>query len=109
MAAAAALACNPGKSKSRRRRRGTAEDRGYRHEYATLDNDISADTAAADPLTVSASRTGAGKLGFAGVRTTSAPAEAAGLTTLAGDSPESRVTPMLPGTWNTAEDGGETR
>ncbi|MEC4846279.1 PPE domain-containing protein [Mycobacteroides chelonae] len=109
VAAAAALACNPGKSKSRRRRRGTAEDRGYRHEYATLDNDISADTTAADPLTVSASRTGAGKLGFAGVRTTSAPAEAAGLTTLAGDSPESRVTPMLPGTWNTAEDGGETR
>ncbi len=59
-----------------------------------------------DPATVRASSTGAGRLGFAGVRTTSAGTEAAGLATLAGDAPESRTSPMLPQTW--AVDGDDT-
>ncbi|MEU9808536.1 PPE domain-containing protein [Mycobacterium sp. NPDC050853] len=100
VAAAAALACNPGKSKTRRRRRGTAEDRGYRHEYATMDDAMPAGPD--EPVAVTASSTGAGRLGFAGVRTTSAATEAVGLTTLAADAPENRTTPMLPGTWNAA-------
>ncbi|WP_078289856.1 PPE family protein [Mycobacterium sp. D16R24] len=104
VAPAAALACNPGKSRSRRRRRGTAEDRGYRHEYATMDTEIP--FGPDDPATVRASSTGAGRLGFAGVRTTSAGTEAAGLATLAGDAPESRTSPMLPQTW--AVDGDDT-
>ncbi|TDZ78676.1 putative PPE family protein PPE37 [Mycobacteroides salmoniphilum] len=107
VAAAAALACNPGKSKNRRRRRGTAEDRGYRHEYATMDAEIPAGPD--DPVIVSASSTGAGRLGFAGVRTASAGTEAAGLTTFAGDAPESRTSPMLPQTWNAADDNHESR
>ncbi|MFD6199183.1 PPE domain-containing protein [Mycobacteriaceae bacterium NPDC060252] len=107
VAAAAALACNPGKSKNRRRRRGTAEDRGYRHEYATMDAEIPAGPD--DPAIVSASSTGAGRLGFAGVRTTSAGAEAAGLTTFAGDAPESRTSPMLPQTWTAADDDPQSR
>lgn len=107
VAAAAALACNPGKSKNRRRRRGTAEDRGYRHEYATMDVEIP--SGPEDPVTTATSSTGAGKLGFAGVRTTSAGTEAAGLTTFAGDAPESRTSPMLPQTWNAADDDHESR
>lgn len=107
VAAATALACNPGKSKNRRRRRGTVEDRGYRHEYATVDAEIPAGPD--DPVIVSASSTGAGRLGFAGVRTTAAGTEAAGLTTFAGDAPESRTSPMLPQTWNAADDDRESR
>ncbi|TDZ96777.1 PPE family protein [Mycobacteroides salmoniphilum] len=107
VAAAAALACNPGKSKNRRRRRGTTEDRGYRHEYATMDAEIPAGPD--DPAIVSASSTGAGRLGFAGVRTTSTGTEAAGLTTFTGDAPESRTSPMLPQTWNAADDDPESR
>ncbi|WP_078313046.1 MULTISPECIES: PPE domain-containing protein [unclassified Mycobacterium] len=104
VAAAAALACNPGKARSRRRRRGTAEDRGYRHEYATMDTEIP--SGPDGPVTVGASTTGVSRLGFAGVRTASTGTEAAGLTTLAGDAPESRTSPMLPQTWGV--DGDDT-
>lgn len=100
--AAAALAASPGKSKSRRRRSGTTKDRGHRYEYATMDGDIPA--APDRPVTITASGTGAGRLGFAGAHTTSAPVDAVGLTTSTGETSDHRTAPMLPGTWNT-EDG----
>ncbi|ORB55460.1 hypothetical protein BST43_14760 [Mycobacteroides saopaulense] len=101
VSAAAALACNPGMAKKRRQRRRNLEDRGYRHEYATMDDNIS--TGPEDPAPVTASHSGSGRLGFAGVHKPSIATDAAGLTTLAADSPEIRTSPMLPGTWDTTD------
>lgn len=107
VAAAAALACNPGMAKSRRRRRRTIEDRGYRHEYATMDDNIP--SGPDDSVSVTASTTGNGRLGFAGVHPTSPTIEAAGLSTLSGDMQENRTVPMLPGTWDAADGDHVTR
>lgn len=101
VSAAAALACNPATGKSRRRRRRTIEDRGYRHEYATMDDHTPAGPQ--DPVTAMASGSGAGRLGFAGVHTASTAVEATGLSTLDGDA-ENRTIPMLPGTWDVTDD-----
>ncbi|AWG63019.1 PPE family protein [Mycobacteroides abscessus] len=101
VSAAAALACNPATGKSRRRRRRTIDDRGYRHEYATMDDHTP--TGPQDPVTAVASGTGAGRLGFAGVHTATTAVEATGLSTLDGDA-ENRTIPMLPGTWDVTDD-----
>ena len=65
--------------------------------------DPPAGAAAASPL---ASDQGAGSLGFTGTKRTETVAEAAGLTTLAGDEfGGSPRMPMLPGTWDAEGDG----
>ncbi|MGH3726204.1 MAG: PPE domain-containing protein [Mycobacterium sp.] len=105
-AAAAALARSSGKSKSRRRRGGTTQDRGYRYEYATMDGGDPA--VPDDPTTVTASSTGTGRLGFAGIHATSSATDAVGLTTSTTNSSDQRINPMLPGTWNATDGGSET-
>lgn len=74
----------------RRRRRAKVIDRGYRHEYLDLDSDAA----------VTASDQGAGPLGFAGTAGKAAAGQAAGLTTLAGESLGGGPTmPMMPSSW----------
>lgn len=102
VAAAAARACNPDMAKRRKRRTRTIEDRGYRHEYATMDD--STPPPPDETSSVTTSGTGAGRLGFAGVHAASRDIGAAGLSTLEGDVAETRTAPMLPGTWDTPDD-----
>ncbi|MGV0815477.1 PPE family protein [Mycolicibacterium boenickei] len=97
-AAATAAAVNRRRAQARKRRGGTAKDRGYRYEFMTAD-----DTAAPpseQPTTTSASNSGAGDLGFTGTATKSTVAPPAGLTTLADDNFGNGTTiPMMPGSW----------
>ena len=99
VAAAAATAAERGQLRSRRRRR--AGMRGYSHEF--MDMDINVDPDWAGPTATS--DTGAGPLGFAGT-VHKRVAAAAGLATLDHDDFGSgAVLPMVPGTWNTYQDG----
>jgi PPE-repeat protein len=112
-AATAAAAAAP----RRRRRHGRARMRGYGDEYMDMNVEVEPDwdaPAGGDPVGVTAAADrGAGPLGFAGTLHKGTVAEAAGLTTLAGDEFGSSPTmPMVPGTWNAdqageAEEGGE--
>jgi PPE-repeat protein len=102
-AAAAAGASAAEKQRARRRRRAGMRDRYHGYEFMDLDRDAgSAPDPALQPAVSgasSASDQGAGPLGFAGTARHDA-AEAAGLTTLAGDEFGNGPTlPMLPGTW----------
>jgi PPE-repeat protein len=80
-----AAAASAGERARRRRRQGaTVNDRAHRYEY----------------MDVEASGVGAGPLGFAGAAARSGIAEAAGLTTLAGDGlSDGPALPMLPSSW----------
>ncbi|OBK31600.1 hypothetical protein A5634_13545 [Mycobacterium asiaticum] len=100
-AASAASAAATGSAKARRQRRGEAKNRGYRDEYLTLD-DTPEWVLEDRPTDFSASDSGAGPLGFTGTATKSRVREAAGLTTMTGDSlSEAPTLPMMPGTWGT--------
>ena len=107
-AAAAAAAAAREQARARRRRR--AKLRGYGHEFMYMNVEVDPDWGAPpDEPVVStvASDRGAGNLGFAGTVSKETVAEAAGLTTLAGDEFGGGPTmPMVPGTWN-PEQGGE--
>ncbi len=94
---------------ARARRRRRAKQRGYGDEFMDMNIDVDPDWGA--PHESVASDRGAGNLGFAGTAPREAVAEAAGLTTLAGD--EFGVgprMPMLPGTWepDAADDAGRS-
>jgi PPE-repeat protein len=116
--AAAAAAAG---ARGRRRRRQRAGMRGYGNEYMDMNVQVDPDWGASsggEPVAVTAaSDRGAGSLGFAGTVRRETAAEAAGLTTLAGDEFGSGPQmPMLPGTWNAdqnpdqageAKEGGE--
>jgi PPE-repeat protein len=80
------------------------KDRGYRDEYADLDDTIDPDPgpSTSDQLAAptAASDRGAGALGLADTARKANITPAAGLTTLAGDGFEGIPTvPMVPGTW----------
>ncbi|WP_240355929.1 PPE family protein [Mycobacterium bourgelatii] len=99
----AAAASTRAAARARRRRKAAMPDRGYRHEFVSLDGapdeDMNRDDAAMGP------DRGAGVLGFAGVAS-DAGAQAAGLASVGrnefGGGP---VMPMLPGTWAMDEGG----
>jgi PPE-repeat protein len=72
--------------------------------------DVDPDWGSAPAATTAASDQGAGNLGFAGTARKATAAEAAGLTTLAGDEfGGGPRMPMVPGTWDpdAADTGGE--
>ncbi|QLL05048.1 PPE family protein [Mycobacterium vicinigordonae] len=105
-AASAASAAASARAKARRRRRGDVKNRGYRDEYLTLDD--TPDWTPDEQLDndVAGSDAGAGPLGFTGTAMRSRVREAAGLTTLAGDSfTDAPTVPMMPGSWGGDPDG----
>ncbi|WP_029107326.1 PPE family protein [Mycobacterium sp. URHD0025] len=107
-AAATAAAINKRRAQTRKRRGGTAKDRGYRYEFLTADGDP-ATPPAEQHVTTTASGSGAGNLGFTGTAEKSAIAGPAGLTTLADDTFGSgTATPMMPGSWQTEADAKST-
>jgi PPE-repeat protein len=115
-AAAAAAAASARESRRARRRRQAAmndHQRGYRYEF--LDQDTANGTEPdpfGDPELATSTVTsdqGAATLGFAGTARKD-PAEAAGLTTLAGDGFGTGPTvPMMPGTWDPEGKAGGAR
>ncbi|HLS00001.1 MAG TPA: PPE domain-containing protein [Mycolicibacillus parakoreensis] len=83
--------------KHRRRRRGTATERGYRYEF--LDDDPVSDTdGQPDPAETDASEAGAGTLGFAGAADTRG-VRASGLASVGADTGGEVTTPMMPASW----------
>ncbi|ORA77316.1 hypothetical protein BST29_23570 [Mycobacterium malmoense] len=99
-------------SPARRRRRAKLTQLGRGYEYMDLEGDAGHGSGAlpgrprvASPL---ASDRSAGILGFAGTAREQAVGEAAGLTTLAGDSFGAGPTmPLIPNTWGRDLDGDE--
>jgi PPE-repeat protein len=102
-AAPAAAAATREVARARRRRR--ARQRGYGDEFMDMNVEVDPDWGAPpgeEPVASTvASDQGAGKLGFAGTAGKEAVAEAAGLTTLAGDEfgGGPRI-PMVPSSWD---------
>jgi PPE-repeat protein len=100
---AAAAAAAAARGQARRRRR--AKQRGYGDEFMDMNFEVDPDWGEPPdgepvPATV-ASDQGAGNMGFAGTVRKETVAEAAGLTTLAGDEFGGGPTmPMVPGTWD---------
>jgi PPE-repeat protein len=108
---AAAAAAAAARQQARARRRSRAGLRGYGDEFMEMNVNVDPEWGAppdGEPLVSTvASGQGAGNLGFSGTVRKETDAEAAGLTTLAGDEFGGGPTmPMVPGTWN-PEQGGE--
>ncbi|WP_446670408.1 PPW family C-terminal domain-containing PPE protein, partial [Mycobacterium tuberculosis] len=106
-AAAAAAAAVRDQARARRRRRVTR--RGYGDEFMDMNIDVDPDWGpppGEDPVTSTvASDRRAGHLGFAGTARREAVADAAGMTTLAGDDfGDGPTTPMVPGSWDPDRD-----
>jgi PPE-repeat protein len=104
IAAAAAVAVAAAQQKKRARRRLRAGMRGYGDEFMDMNVGVEPDWGdpSGEELAAStvASDRGAGNLGFAGTAPKENLAEAAGLTTLAGDEFGGGPSmPMVPGTW----------
>ncbi|OMC48918.1 PPE family protein [Mycobacterium sp. IS-1264] len=101
---AAAAAGAAAREAARARRRQRARQRGHSDEFMDMNIDVDPDWDASPPT--AASERGASNLGFAGTAPKRAAAEAAGLTTLAGDEFDGGPKmPMVPGTWDS--DGGD--
>jgi PPE-repeat protein len=107
---AAAAAAASAREAARVRRRQRAKQRGHGDEYMDMNVDVDPDWGAPSGAETLASERGAGNLRFAGTASKKAAAEAAGLTTLAGDEfGGGPKMPMLPGTWDPgdAREGAE--
>ncbi len=104
-ASAGVAAANRERHRDRKRRNAGAQDRGYRHEFMTMDNTLPPPPEA---KAATASRTGAGPMGFAGTIAESAPAAPAGLTSLADETLGSPTVPMMPAGWDTARRDADT-
>jgi PPE-repeat protein len=107
-AAAAVGAVSRDKARARRRRR--AELRDYGDEFADMNIDVDPDwgTPPQQDASAVASDRGAGPLGFAGTVGKDAVAQAAGLSTMAGDEfGGGPRMPMVPGTWDPEASEGE--
>ncbi|MGO9184059.1 PPE family protein [Mycobacterium sp.] len=99
--AAAAAASAREAARARRRQRQRARQRGYGDEFMDMNIDVEPDWGSPAGGQTSASDQGAGSLGFAGTAGRASVAEAAGLTTLAGDEfGGGPKMPMVPGTWD---------
>ncbi|CAN5262791.1 PPE family protein [soil metagenome] len=115
VSAAAAAAAAQAKRRARRRRGAEVKDRGHRDEYMTMDDGPVAPPDEPQPVTrpstTQMSQRGAGPLGAAGLggtQTKTGTGDAAGMTSLDGDSfGNGPTSPMLPNTWNLDQDGGE--
>ena len=106
-AVAAAAAAASARERRRARRKRGAIARDYGDEYMDLEA-ASPEPPPVEEPRVTASAKGAGPMGFSGTADKGT-AEAAGLTTLAGDSfGGGPKTPMLPGTWDSDDDSDET-
>ncbi|WP_456238198.1 PPW family C-terminal domain-containing PPE protein, partial [Mycobacterium interjectum] len=82
-----------GRTRGRRRRGATIEDRAHRHEFMDLDED-----GGPHP---EASGQGGGRLGFVGATVTPAAGRPAGLMTLADDGRNGApAIPLLPNNWD---------
>jgi PPE-repeat protein len=98
---AAAAAAAGAREAARAKRRQRARQRGYGDEYMDMNIDVDPDWGTPAGGQTSASDRGAGSLGFAGTAPKESVAEAAGLTTLAGDEfGGGPKMPMMPGTWD---------
>lgn len=102
--AAAAAAAAAAQQRERRRQRARAKQLGRGYEYMDLEDDMSPDGGAGAEerrvASTAVSGQGAGAPGLSGTARTRAAAEAAGLTTLAGDEfGGGPRTPMLPSSW----------
>jgi PPE-repeat protein len=111
---AAVAAAAGAREGARARRRQRAKQRGYGDGYMDMNVDVDPDWGTPpgeEPVASTAALDrGAGNLGFAGTARKQAAAEAAGLTTLAGDEFGGGPTmPMMPGTWDPgdAREGAE--
>ena len=103
-AAAASRASAPARSRARRTRKDSAGARGYRYEFVEeTDGEDAVEAGTEAGPSTSASRQGAGSLGFAGAAPVQ-PAAAAGMTALSTEGEHARV-PLLPTTWPTDSDG----
>ena len=99
IAVAAAAAAAREAAGARRRRR--AKQRAYGDEFMDMNIDVDPDWGAPTGGQTVASDQGAGNLGFAGTAAKEMAAQAAGLTTLAGDEfGGGPRMPMVPGTWD---------
>jgi PPE-repeat protein len=107
--AAALAAASAAREATRSRRRRRAKQRGYGDEFMDMNVEVDPDWGAPgeEPVaSTAASDRGAGNLGFAGTTAKETAAEAAGLTTLAGDEfGGGPRMPMLPGTWDPEDSG----
>ncbi len=106
--AGAAAATSRTKGRARRRRRAAMRD--HADEFVDMDADMGDGSDRGDSerlVSATASRNGAGTLGFAGTAHKTAAARAAGLTMLGGDEfGGGPPVPMVPGTWDRHESEG---
>ena len=98
-AVAAASAAASARERRRARKKRGAIARDYGDEYMDMDTDLDSSPPVEEPRTMASAR-GAGPMGFSGTAATGT-TEAAGLTTLQGDSfGGGPVNPMMPSTWD---------
>jgi PPE-repeat protein len=98
---AAVAAAAAAREAARARRRQRAKQRGYGDEFMDMNVDVDPDWG--EPTSTLASDRGAGTVGFAGTAHQETAAQAAGLTTLAGDEfGGGPKMPMMPATWEPA-------
>ena len=103
-AAATAAAINKRRAQARKRRGGTAKDRGYRYEYMTADGPTGTPLPH-QPVAASVSDNGIENLGFTGTAAKATVPGPAGLTTLADDTfGDGTTIPMMPGSWQIPAD-----
>jgi PPE-repeat protein len=99
--AAALAAASAAREAARARRRRRAKQRDYGDEFMDMNVEVDPDWGTRSGGESVASDRGAGSLGFADTAAKKTAAEAAGLTTLAGDEfGGGPRMPMLPGTWD---------
>jgi PPE-repeat protein len=98
---AAVAAAVAAREAARARRRRRARQRDHSDEFMDMNVDVDPDWGGSPAGEAVASDHGAGNLGFAGTTPKETAAQAAGLTTLAGDEfGGGPRMPMLPGTWD---------
>jgi PPE-repeat protein len=104
---AAVAAAAAAREAARVRRRRRARQRGYGDEFMDMNVDVDPDWGEPPGPSTVASDQGAGNLGFTGTARKEAAAQAAGLTTLAGDEfGGGPKMPMVPGTWGPDDTAG---
>jgi len=107
--AAAAAVATAAAARARAQRRRRAKQPGHADEFMDMNVEVDPDWGRPDEepgASSVASDRGAGNLGFAGTTAKETAAEAAGLTTLAGDEfGGGPRMPMLPGTWDPEDSG----